>query len=126
MRHGMTPLEAMDEFDREKFNAAMSEEIENGTCFYNRDTFQFQTHDGKPSLLDLAAKACRARGEENSLSEAYELWMAGWTSHPVTPDSQVMSWYWRRPPRRKGKLGRQFLSTSQAFNALHRELKKPT
>jgi hypothetical protein len=61
------------------------------------------------------------RNEHDLDTQAYELWGAGWTSHPQSKGAKVMSWYWRQPPRRPGKPGRLFLSTNQAFNAMKNE-----
>ena len=36
------------------------------------------------------------------------------------------SWFWRRPPRKKGSKGRRYLSTNQAWMALRRENNQPT
>lgn len=51
-----------------------------------------------------------------------QLQQAGWTPEFVEQQHQptsVMSWYWRRPPRRKNSKGKVFLSTSQAWNRMH-------
>lgn len=123
MKRGMTPLEALREFDRDRFNAAMSEEILSGACVLNPQTFAHEVHDGLPSLLELASRAGREEMNERDMGDALELWMAGWTSEtPHKSQSDAMSWYWRRPPRRKGKPGRLYLSTQQAHNAMKRDL----
>jgi hypothetical protein len=46
-----------------------------------------------------------------------------WFELPGGPeaDDEIMSWYWRRPPRRKGSRGKLYHSTDQAYNALMRE-----
>lgn len=35
-------------------------------------------------------------------------------------ETEPWQWYWRAPPKRKGKKGRRFLSTQQAYNFLMR------
>lgn len=123
LSEGMSHAEALAQFDREKWNAAVGAEIDLGSCQYNPETFQYVTRDGKPSLLDLAAAAGAEDRESNDMTQAIELWLAGWKSENPNPKypCQTMSLYWRRPPKRKGKLGRRFLSTNQAHNALKRE-----
>jgi len=76
-------------------------------------------------MLSLAARHCHKQGNEAEMEKALKLSAAGWkaeihpqhTRHPFTGCVDVMSWYWRSPPKRKGN-GRLYLSTSQAFNAL--------
>lgn len=109
LAEGMTPLEAYRQFDEKEFRAPMSAELD--------------LQHGDYLLLDYAALAGRERMNERDMEKAYVLWLAGWTSHPVTPQSDVMSWYWRRPPRRKNSQGMLFLSTDQAFNHLQRKPK---
>ena len=123
VKGGMTYLEAYRQFDREQWNKAMTEEIMNGDCIRDPDTFRCITQDGKCSLLDLGAKAQLEQCDENAMEQAIELWLNGWTSHPVTKTSMVMSWYWRRPAKPPRKVGRLFLSTNQAWMALRREKK---
>lgn len=67
------------------------------------------------------SKLIRAEQEDRDFEKAIELWMAGWISEPIREGLQIMSWYWRRPPRGKRKRGRLFLSTDQALNHLRRE-----
>ena len=122
---GFTHFEALETFDRDEWNEAMTAEIMSGDCKqFDRSLLHYITASGKPSLLDLAGKAVMESCDREALEQAHELWMAGWTSEPVTPKSQVMSWYWRRPPRRAGKPGRKYLSTNQAWMALKREAEK--
>ncbi len=79
-------------------------------------------------MFDLLARASYQESEKKDMEQALELSAAGWqaeiqphhTPHPFTGNVSVMSWYWRRPSKRKGKPGRLFLSTNQAFNALKR------
>lgn len=121
LAQGKSPLEALREFDREKWYAAMNEEIELGGTM----------------LLDLSAIAGREECDETAMEQATELWLAGWTSELPksynTPEAReaakvdvwrrcaVMSWYWRRPPRRKNSKGQFYWSTNQAWMAMTRE-----
>lgn len=80
-------------------------------------------------MLDIGAQALHKESNDAEMEKALELSAAGWTPeiekqhtpHPFTGSVDVMSWYWRRPPRRQGAKGRRFLSTNQAWNALQRE-----
>lgn len=65
----------------------------------------------------------RREMNERDFPQAMALWAAGWTAETPHAERQedIMSYYWRRPGRRKGKPGRLFLSTQQAFNALNKE-----
>ena len=105
---GMNYAEALAEFDKEEWNAAMMSEMDN---------------HGTRGMLELAAKAGREASNARDMEQATVLWLDGWISE--LPDSRyeydVMSWFWRRPARRKGKPGRKFLSTQQAYNAYKRE-----
>jgi hypothetical protein len=122
LKRGMTPLEALGEFDEAEFNAAVKAEIESKTLRLNRKTFRLEAPGGLPSLLEFAGRAAREKMNERDMGDAIELWMAGWTSEtPYKSQSDVMSWYWRRPPRRKGKPGRFFWSTQQAYNAMKKD-----
>jgi hypothetical protein len=47
--------------------------------------------------LKQLANEYRKESDERYFGKAIELWMAGWNSFPVTHESQIMSWYWRRP-----------------------------
>lgn len=76
--------------------------------------------DDQRALLDRLAAAGEEEQNERDLGDAIELWMAGWTHEPVTPSSRIMSWYWRAPAKGKRPLGRRYLSTQQAVNALRR------
>lgn len=131
LAQGKTHLEAYREFDEGAIRAAVRAEL-NGNEIVRKplclerpvEEYEFTTRDGKPALFELTARAHTMERDERDIeTEAYALWMAGWTSHPVRLGSQVMSWYWRRPPRRPGKLGRLYLSTTQAFNAMMKDKK---
>ncbi len=64
----------------------------------------------------------RREMNERDFAQAMDLWAAGWKAErPHQPQEDIMSWYWRRPGKRKGTKGRLFLSTNQAHNALLRE-----
>lgn len=67
----------------------------------------------------------REEREDGYLDKAIELWMAGWTSHSVGKNDEIMSWYWRRKPKAGRKKGKLFLSTDQALRALRKEQGKP-
>lgn len=70
------------------------------------------------------ASVARTRWEMNRRGsrKAWELIRAGWKFElPDSDDPEIMSWYWRRPPRRKGTSGRKFHSTDQAHNAMKKE-----
>lgn len=112
LKRGMTPLEALREFERDRFNGALLEEL---------DLRKREAWDDDSSLLSLAARAGREESNETEMEKAIELWIAGWTSEtPHSTQEDVMSWYWRRPTRRPGKPGRRYLSTQQAYNAMKR------
>ena len=80
-------------------------------------------------MLDLAARHYHQLSNQAEMQKALELSRAGWVAqlgpahspHPFTGAVDVMSWYWRRPSRSKGRNGRLFLSTGQAYNALARD-----
>jgi hypothetical protein len=75
--------------------------------------------------LKISAMALHKEANDAEMEKALELSAAGWTPeiekhhtpHPYTGSVDVMSWYWRRPARRKGQKGRRYLSTNQAWNA---------
>lgn len=120
----MTHLEALREFDTEQWHAAIRQECDSGSIRTNPKTHEWEVEDGKPSLIQLAGKALREQMNETDMEQAIVLWMAGWKSEtPSKTQVDVMSWYWRRPPIGKRTVGRLFLSTNQAFNALKRESK---
>lgn len=79
-------------------------------------------------LLEIGARAEHKKQNDEEMEKALELSAAGWTPeiehhtpHPFTGSVDVMSWYWRRPSRKKGQKGRRFFSTNQAWNALQKE-----
>lgn len=77
-------------------------------------------------FLDLLVVGGMELRNEKDMEKAIELWLAGWTSEkPAPTTSQVMSWYWRRPPRTKKRPGRRYLSTDQAYNAMKKEQAGP-
>lgn len=99
---------------------------------FDKESLRSAMFDGGPmteeqrKLLDLCAEAVREDLNDKDLGQAIELWMAGWTHEPVTPTSQIMSWYWRAPAKGKRAKGRRYLSTQQALNALHRTQPTPS
>jgi len=125
---GMTHSEALDQFDRKEWNAALVAEL--SLIRLNPKTLNMEVHDGLPPLLSLDSMAGREQADQKDMEQAIELWGAGWTSE--VPDCfrhnsrdfwrqcPVMSWYWRRPSRRQGKPGRKYLSTNRAWMAMKR------
>lgn len=105
LKQGLTPLEALRQFDPEDLRAAVFKGLDEGSM----------------DLFRLAVRANREQMNEADLDQAIELWLAGWTSEtPHQTQTDIFSWYWRSPPKRKGK-GRRYLSTQQALNALRRQ-----
>lgn len=74
----------------------------------------------KEALRQLA-NDWREEARDKDFGKAIELWMAEWTSYPQSPKHEIMSWYWRRPPRPGRKKGRLYLSTDQAYRAMRKE-----
>lgn len=76
-----------------------------------------------PVGRDLFARF-REQGEHESRKadrkQANDLIRAGWRFFPQGEDDEVMSWYWRSPPKRKGSDGRLYRSTNQAWMAMRR------
>ena len=80
--------------------------------------------DGKHfdrEMLQIYANKFRQQANEEDFIKAMDLWAAGWTSKEPSAKCDVMSWFWRRPPIGKRKLGRQYKSTEQAWNAFRRD-----
>ncbi len=77
-------------------------------------------------MLEIAARCGHKESNAADMEKALELSAAGWspeiekqhTPHPFTGSVDVMSWYWRSPPKRQGWKGRRYLSTNQAWDAL--------
>jgi hypothetical protein len=66
-----------------------------------------------------AIELCYLQGQRDDKAQAWALIRAGWRfEFPASSDPDVMSWYWRSPPKRKGSKGRFYASTNQAYNAL--------
>lgn len=73
-------------------------------------------------LLILEGNRVRREMNERDFEQAAALWAAGWKAEtPHRTQEDIMSWYWRRPPKRKGQKGRLFWSTNQAHNAMLKE-----
>ena len=135
---GMTYDEALSQFDEKEFTAAAMAEMDQGLTqtLSVLDGIELAgnivTNDERrlPSLFDLKVRANFERSNGingEAFQQALQLWQAGWTSEHEKPASdkfwsqvQVMSWYWRAPSKRLGKLGRKYLSTNQAFNAMRK------
>jgi len=122
LAEGMTHLEALEQFDREKMNDALREslEIDGHNLFTAKDRYLRNDWSSGNELLDLLSVANREESNKRDLeTQAIPLWLAGWTSESDGKrQEEVMSWYWRAPSKRLGKPGRKYLSTSQAFNAM--------
>lgn len=133
MSEGMTYAEAMEHFDEKEFHAAAMAELDCGQARIQHwpEEMGCFTNDSRklPGLFELATRAGYQQRESEAMNQAIELWAAGWTSElPRKPSSddfwaqvQTMSLYWRRPARRKGKPGKFYPSTNQAWMALKRE-----
>jgi hypothetical protein len=134
MADGMSYSEALEQFDQDEFANAAFVEMYSREARIDLLTHEFVTNDSRklPALFQLLTRAQfekRNSVDGRDYQQALELWQAGWTSesktNPPKPgfwhQAQVMSWYWRRPPRRPGKPGRRYLSTNQAWTALQRE-----
>ncbi len=111
MAQGKTALEAMREFNEETVKAAVRSELDELLGF--------------GPLFELAVAASAEERDEKDMEQAVELWVAGWTSEKPSASCAVMSWYWRSPPKGKRPLGRQYLSTNQAYRAMRRSLGLP-
>jgi len=66
--------------------------------------------------------AQRAEHDRGYRPKVQALIAAGWTFELPESIDDMMCWYWRRPPRRKGKPGRLYRSTDQAYYAMMREM----
>ena len=68
----------------------------------------------------LAVLADRGRVESwrRDSEQVYSLLAAKWTFEIPSEDSGPHSFYWRSPPKGKRELGRKYLSTNQAWNAM--------
>jgi hypothetical protein len=70
-------------------------------------------------------KVMMEQNEDKYLAMAGELMLAGWKFeyayvNPPGYEHRAMSWYWRRPPRRKGSKGMLFRSTDQAYRHMQK------
>lgn len=77
----------------------------------------------RKQALAAGSQAVKLEARENCMPQVDELMGAGWlfVLPEGTPDPEPWQWRWRRPSRVKGKKGRLFASTGQAYNALMRE-----
>lgn len=74
--------------------------------------------------MHIGCQCTMLESREAALPQVDALMAAGWTFElPDVSGPEPWQWYWRRPARRKGKKGRKFLSTNQAFNAMLRGAK---
>lgn len=74
----------------------------------------------QPEILSALANRGMLEARERDLVQVRALLAAGWKYELPDGDPEPMSWYWRAPPKRPGKLGRKYLSTNQAYNAMTR------
>ncbi len=128
MAEGASYREALELFDLAEFRAAAMAELD-GDLVRRVSPMEdilragdFVTNDsrGLPALLELLVHAQIEQGQQ-PCAQCLDLWAAGWTSEVPNPKygpCQSMSLYWRAPSKRPGKLGRRYLSTNQAWNAL--------
>lgn len=133
LAQGMGYDEAMAQFDEREFSRLAIEELEIKDAVIDPTLMELVTNDERkePALFELYSRAQfekRNNVDSPDFQQAMDLWAAGWKSElPRTPGEnfwsqvQVMSYYWRRPSKRKGSKGRLFLSTNQAWQALRRE-----
>jgi hypothetical protein len=128
---GMSYAEAYDQFDPLRLQDAVNAELRRGDSIQTFDIKALRVENacGHETLFDLCVKASFEKRNQTDFDEqALPLMLAGWTME--IPDShkhnssdfwrqgQVMSLYWRAPSKRKGKPGRFYRSTNQAFNAM--------
>lgn len=100
----------MNEQQRNEFRQKFKVFDEHGNCDHE--------------MLDIAARESHRMRNDAQMEKALELTSAGWvpflheghSPHPFTGQVDVMSWFWRRPPRRPNSKGMVFRSTDQAFN----------
>ena len=72
--------------------------------------------------LPILASELQHESRKKDIVQVRALLAAGWSFElPASEDPEPMSWYWRRPPRRKGSKGRFYWSTNQAYIAMMRE-----
>jgi hypothetical protein len=75
-----------------------------------------------PEKLRQAAYQVKLEARASAMIQANALMTAGWMFElPSLNDSEPWQWYWRSPPKGKRTVGRKYLSTNQAYNALMRE-----
>lgn len=104
---GMTKDEAVQDVGQPAFHAAAISAI---------------TQYGKKHPLFWFAVDVTVESRHDSyLQKALDLYAAGWTSEtPHESQTEIMSWYWRRPPMGNRKTGRRFMSTDQAWNHMRK------
>jgi hypothetical protein len=77
-----------------------------------------------PQVFAAMVAACRREARVREWPMVASLLAARWRFElPGGPDAdpEPMSWYWRRPPRRRGSQGQLYRSTGQAYGALMRQ-----
>ena len=111
LREGMSHGEAMECFSDEDRNSALSD---------------LRIEDSRKALDLMALGGMQQRDRKTFNAQCIPLMLAGWTSEIPNPTNskdpwmqcQAMSLYWRAPSKCHGKLGRKYLSTQQAYNAM--------
>jgi len=74
------------------------------------------------ALLKAGGEEVKLDAREACMPQVDALMAANWIFElPAIQDPEPWQWYWRRPSKVKGKKGRKFLSTNQAYNALMKE-----
>jgi len=75
----------------------------------------------RKQVLSAGANAVKLEARNECMPQVDALMGAGWLFElPAIQDPEPWQWYWRRPSKVKGKKGRLFMSTNQAYNALMR------
>ena len=76
-------------------------------------------------VLAYLGHVVRVRSWRDDSKQVYALLAAKWTFEIPSVNSDPMSWYWRSPPKGKRELGRKYLSTNQAWNAMRKASATP-
>ena len=72
-----------------------------------------------PDIWEAVHNCVLHESEQKQRRQAWRLLEAGWRFEmPEHEYLDIMSWSWRAPPKRKGRAGRKYLSTNQAYNAM--------
>jgi len=77
----------------------------------------------RKQVIAAGSNMVKLDAREACMPQVDALMGAGWIFElPAIQDPEPWQWYWRRPSKRKGKKGRLYMSTNQAYNALVRGL----